>query len=120
MPRTLNVRELHEFYRRRQAGESTEALAAELGCTRCNLYRRWRRLGLHAHKIHRKERSGGTIGHMAWRMRKEGKTYFDIAEAAGWGRGYREARKARSQLERYCQRVGMPIPNVGAYRQRRG
>jgi len=112
MSLNLTTRDMRELYRRRQAGERVVDLAAEVGCTIANLYRRWRRLKLYSSKLIEQERQENRIGYKGWSMRKQGKTYFDIAEAVGWERNAKSARRARAQIARYCERVGLTLPNV--------
>ena len=115
MGRAMTVREVHELWARRQAGETVTALARELGCTNSNLRLRWKKVGIDvaSHDIPRGlQRPEITRGSRIWSLRQMGKSYAEIAVALEEEEptSFRTLNRLQMRLRRFCERAGVPMP----------
>jgi hypothetical protein len=107
----LSVKVLRELFARREAGENTDDLAAEVGKTGTTLRRAWRRVGLHAAKLVRRENNIACVPHIIYTMRFAGKSYREIAERLGILYTRENTRLLYMRLVRYCKRAGCKVPH---------
>ena len=121
MDRPLTVRELRALFARRQKGERTADLAAEVGMSVNNLGKRWRRVGCCAEKVHRAANNQQTHASKVYALRKQGKNWRQVVEAFGLDPDDdANTRLLYMRLVRYCKRVGCPVPSVEPTRRGSG
>jgi len=121
MDRPLTVRELRALFARRQKGERTADLAAEVGMSVNNLGKRWRRVGCHAEKVQRVTNNRQTHSSKVYAMRAKGFAWRQVVEAFGMDPDdAANTRLLYMRLVRYCKRVGCPVPSVEPTRRGSG
>lgn len=112
MPTNITtIPQLKRLWQRHLNGEPTAAIAAEIGCTVGNLSRRWRRIGLDPMRHYRNKEHRKSNGYKVWVLRKEGKTYREIAMLLGYPPDDTGERLIYMRLARYCKRTGVIMPH---------
>lgn len=109
----LSVKVLRDLFARREAGENTDLLAAEVGKTGNTLRKAWRRIGLRASALRRRENNLACTPHLVYMMRFAGKTYREIAERFKMPYTRKAMRLLYMRLVRYCKRAGCKVPSGG-------
>lgn len=107
----VTVPQLKRLWQRHLNGEPTKAIAADIGCTVNNLTRRWRRIGLDPMRHYRNQANRKSNGYRVWALRKEGKTYRQIALLLGFPPDDTGERLIYMRLVRYCKRTGVIMPH---------
>jgi hypothetical protein len=110
------VPQLKRLWQRRLNGESTAAIAADIGCSVGNLARRWRLIGIDPMRYYRNQEHKKSNGYKVWVLRKEGKTYREIAMLLGYTPDDAGERLIYMRLVRYCKRTGVVMPRVSSSR----
>jgi len=111
MPTNITtVPQLKRLWQRRLNGEATAAIAADIGCTVGNLNRRWRGIGLDPMRHYRNRENRKSNGYRIWVLRREGKTYREIAMLLGFPPDESGERLIYMRLVRYCRRAGVIMP----------
>jgi hypothetical protein len=117
MPTNITtVPQLKRLWQRRLNGETTAAIAADIGCSVRNLSRRWRFVGIDPLRHYRTQAYRKSNGYRIWVLRREGKTYREIAMLLGFPPDAIGERLIYMRLVRYCRRAGVVMPRVAASR----
>lgn len=105
------VPQLKRLWQRHLNGESTASIATDIGCTVGNLTRRWRGIGLDPMRHYRNKEYRKSNGFKIWSLRKEGRTYREIAMLLGYPPDESGERLIYMRLARYCKRTGVIMPH---------
>lgn len=99
-----------EMWQRYEAGERTNALAAELGITARFLRARWQVIGRCSADKRRERENARCHPARIYAMRVEGKPWDEIAASLGLSIGKQAMRMLHNRLKRYCERAGAKMP----------
>jgi len=106
----LNVRQLRALYARHLAGESTAALASEVGMSVNNLGKRWRRVGCHAAQARVVQRNVQQRPSWLYAQRSAGVPWRVLVAQHGLPDTQASVRLLYMRLRRYCERAGCAMP----------
>lgn len=103
---------LRNLWARREAGEKTAQLAAEILREAQVLRQYWRKLGLYSSAVIRTTESQRCAAPRIYALRVKGLPYKAIADAMGLSPTDQTLRMLHNRLARYCRRVGVQMPQV--------
>lgn len=101
---------LRALWLRRQAGETTGTLAAEIQREGQVLRQYWRRLGFYSSSVIRQAQAQKNGVVLIYTLRAKGVSFNAIAAALGLLPTPRTVRMLHNRLARYCSRIGVPLP----------
>jgi hypothetical protein len=101
---------LRNLWARREAGEKTALLAAEIFREAQVLRQYWRKLGLYSSAVIRTAENQRCAAPRIYAMRVKGLPYKAIADMLALPPTERTLRMLHNRLVRYCHRAGVPVP----------
>lgn len=107
----LTTKLLLTLWARHEQGETTGALAAEIQRNAQVLRQYWRRLGLYSSQMIRTRESKRCMAARIYSLRQKGTAYLTIAADLGLPQSEQTVRMLYNRLQRYCLRVGIPMPH---------
>jgi len=104
-------------WKKYQSGVPATELAKEHGCTTSNIYRRLRKVGYSPDKLARKLQRLETQGSRIYTLRKQGKSFDEVAVELELEPSPATTRKLYMRLVRYCKSAGVIYPRLPAKRK---
>ena len=101
---------LRSLWARREAGERTAQLAAEILREAQVLRQYWRKLGLYSSAVIRTAENQRCASPRIYALRAKGLPYKAIADALALPATEQTLRMLHNRLVRYCRRAGVPVP----------
>lgn len=103
-------------WKKYESGVPATELAKEHGCTVSNIYKRLRKVGYSPKSVIRKQRRLGVQATKIYTLRKQGKSFDEVAVDLGMVPGAATTRKLYMRLVRYCKSAGVIYPRLAAKR----
>lgn len=107
----LTVKLLTTLWARREQGERTADLAAEIHREAQVLRQYWRRFGFYSSRVIRAHENKRCAPARIYALRVAGTPYLEIAAALGLPQDQKSVRTLYIRLRRYCARAGIPMPH---------
>lgn len=103
-------------WKRYESGVPASELAKEHGCTTSNIYKRLRKVGYSPDKVARKLRRLEVQASKIYTLRKQGRSFDEVAVELGMEPSAATTRKLYMRLVRYCKSAGVVYPRLAAKR----
>jgi hypothetical protein len=111
MPRVWTRKQLWQLAARREAGESTESIAASVRTTANNLRFRWRKhIGFSAKTLCARMSGVPARSMRVWGWLHAGATLSQCCLRLGWPADQRHLNRLSMSVRRYCARNGILLP----------